>query len=171
MAMIHVYTGDGEGKTLTALGLALRAVGHGKKVVMIQFMKGKKDTGEYLIKDRLGPEFELYQFGREEFVNLENPEDIDIELARRGLEFAKEILSKEPNILILDEINLAVSTGLLSLKDVINFLSRLPDEMTVVLTGRHAPGELIEMAGLVTEMKYIKHPFERGLAGRRGLDY
>jgi len=171
MAMIHVYTGEGEGKTLTALGLALRAIGHGKKVIMIQFMKGWKETGEYMIKDRLEPEFEIYQFGRREFVNLKNPEKTDIELARKGFEFAKKILKKNPDILILDEINLAISIGLLDLNEIINFLKRVPDDIAVVMTGRRAPREIIDMANLVTEMKYIKHPFDKGIAAREGLDY
>jgi len=171
MAMVHVYTGEGEGKTLAVLGLALRAIGHGKKVVMIQFMKGRKDTGEYLVKDRLKPEFELYQFGRGKFVNLENPEDVDRKFAIEGLKFAIKILDKKPDILILDEINLALAIGLLDIKDVINLLDKLPEEMTVVLTGRKAPKEIIDRADLVTEMRYIMHPFERGMGGRKGLDY
>jgi len=169
--MIHVYTGEGEGKTISALGLALRAIGHGQKVVMIQFMKGRKNTGEYLIAKRLSPEFELYQFGGEDFIDVENPDKIDFELAERGFSFLKEIVKKKPDLLILDEINLAIAVGLLKLDSVLDFLDEIPTEMTVILTGRRAPKELIKRSDLATEMKYIKHPFERGIEAREGLDY
>ncbi len=168
---IHLYTGDGEGKTLTAFGLALRAVGHGYKVIIIQFMKGRKDIGEYKIKDRLQPEYEIYQFGREEFIDLKNPEPIDYELARKALEFAKEALKKRPRVLVLDEINLATAIGLVKVEDVLELLKDIPEETVVVLTGRKAPKELIEIADLVTEMKDIKHPHRAGVEARRGIEY
>ena len=126
---IHLYTGEGEGKTTTALGLALRAVGHGYKVIIIQFMKGRKNIGEYLIKERLAPEYEIYQFGKEKFVNLENPSEEDKKLAQKGLEFARESLRKKPRLLILDEINLAIAIGLIELKEVLNFLRKSPTKL------------------------------------------
>jgi cob(I)alamin adenosyltransferase len=169
--MIHVYTGEGEGKTISALGLALRAVGHGKRVVMIQFMKGRKDTGEYATAKRLVPEFELYQFGREELIDLRNPERLDFKLAWEGFSFAKEIVKGKPDLLVLDEINLAIAIGLLKLEDVLEFIQKIPDSTTVILTGRNASKELIEMADLATEMRYLKHPYEKGVESREGLDY
>lgn len=168
---IHLYTGDGEGKTLTAFGLALRAVGHGYKVIIIQFMKGRKDIGEYKIKERLQPEYEIYQFGRPTFINLEKPEPIDYELARKALEFAKEALKKKPRVLVLDEINLAAAIGLVKVEDVLKLLEEVPEETVVVLTGRKAPKEFIEVADLVTEMRDIKHPHRRGVEARRGIEY
>ena len=168
---IHLYTGDGEGKTLTAFGLALRAVGHGYKVIIIQFMKGRKDIGEYKIRERLQPEYEIHQFGREDFINLENPEPIDYELARKALEFAKEALKKKPRVLVLDEINLAAAIGLVKIEDVLELLKNIPEETVVVLTGRKAPKEFIEIADLVTEMKDIKHPHRYGVDARRGIEY
>ncbi|MEM2820411.1 MAG: cob(I)yrinic acid a,c-diamide adenosyltransferase, partial [Candidatus Bathyarchaeia archaeon] len=152
MGFIHLYTGDGEGKSITAFGLALRAIGHGYKVIIIQFMKGRKDIGEYKIRKRLAPNYEIHQFGRREFIDLKNPDPIDYILARRALRFAKKAIKKKPRLLILDEINLAVSIGLIELKDVLELLSNIPKPTTVVLTGRNAPKELIERADLVTEM-------------------
>jgi cob(I)alamin adenosyltransferase len=168
---IHVYTGDGEGKTLTAFGLALRAVGHGYKVIIVQFMKGRKDVGEYKVKDRLQPEYEIYQFGREDFIDLENPLPIDYELARKGLELAKEALKRRPRVLVLDEINLAAAIGLVKVEEVLELLGKVPEETVVVLTGRRAPKEFIEVADLVTEMREIKHPHKRGVEARKGIEY
>jgi len=168
---IHVYTGDGEGKTLMAFGLALRAIGHGYKVIIVQFMKGRKAVGEYKVKDRLQPEYEIYQFGREDFIDLNNPQPIDYELARKGLEFAEEALKRRPRVLVLDEINLATAIGLVKVEDVLKLLEKVPEETVVVLTGRRAPKEFIEVADLVTEMREIKHPYKRGVEARKGIEY
>ncbi|MCS7139867.1 MAG: cob(I)yrinic acid a,c-diamide adenosyltransferase [Candidatus Nezhaarchaeota archaeon] len=168
---IHLYTGDGEGKTLTAFGLALRAVGHGYKAIIIQFMKGRKDIGEYKIRERLQPEYEIYQFGRPTFISLEKPEPIDYELAKEGLEFAKEALKRRPRVLVLDEINLAAAIGLVEIEDVLKLLENIPEETVVVLTGRRAPRRFIDVADLVTEMKDIKHPYRQGIEARRGIEY
>lgn len=168
---IHLYTGEGEGKTITAFGLALRALGHGHKVIIIQFMKGRKNIGEYKIKRRLSPEYEIHQFGRKEFINLKNPAPVDFKLARKGLEFAKKALKKKPDLLILDEINLAAAFRLIKVEEVLKFLDSVPKNTTVVLTGRRAPKELIERADLVTEMKEIKHPMKKGVPARRGIEY
>lgn len=168
---VHLYTGKGEGKSITAFGLALRAVGHGHKVVIVQFMKGRKGTGEYRIRKRLSPEYEIHQFGRKEFVNLETPDPIDIRLAKKGLAFAKKALKQKPQLLILDEINLAVAIGLLKLKDILNVLENIPSSTVVVLTGRNAPQELIDRADLVAECCEIKHPMRKGVPARKGIEY
>ncbi len=168
---IHLYTGNGEGKSITAYGLALRAVGQGYKVIVIQFMKGRKNIGEYKIKDRLSPEYEIHQFGRKEFINLEKPDPADFALAQDGLAFAKKALQRKPCLLILDELNLAVAIGLLKLRDVLDLLKEIPASTTVVLTGRHAPKELMEQADLVTEMHEIKHPMKAGAPARKGIEY
>ncbi len=170
--MVYIYTGGegGEGKTTNALGLALRAVGHGYSAVIIQFMKGRKYIGEYKIKDRLAPEYEIHQFGREEFIDFRNPVPLDYELAEKGLEFAKEALGKKPRILVLDEINLAAHFGIVKTEDILKLLEDIPEETTVILTGRRAPEELVERADLVTEMKFVKHPFEKKSLQRKGLN-
>lgn len=171
MGFIHLYTGNGEGKSITAFGLALRAVGHGYKVIIVQFMKGRKDIGEYKIKDRLTPNYVIRQFGREEFIDLRSPEPVDYVLARRAINFAKKVINEKPRLLILDEINLAVSIGLVHLDEVLDLLSSIPESTTVVLTGRNAPKELIDVADLVTEMREIKHPWKRGVQARKGIEY
>ncbi|MBS7246746.1 MAG: cob(I)yrinic acid a,c-diamide adenosyltransferase [Candidatus Jordarchaeales archaeon] len=169
---IHLYTGDGEGKTLTAIGAAVRALGHGFSVFIVQFMKGRKDVGEYLAMKRFKPMCKVYQFGRREFVDLEKPHPIDYELAREGLSFTRKLLKrKKPDVLILDEINLAVAVGLLRLDDVLMLLEEAKDCLLVVLTGRRAPKELVERADLVTEMREVKHPLKAGIDARRGVDY
>lgn len=168
---VHLYTGEGEGKTVTAFGRALRAVGHGYKVVVIQFMKGRRDVGEYKVAKRLAPELEIYQFGREEFVNLANPEAVDVELANEALNFAREVLKKKPKLLVLDEINLATAIGLLKLEDVLKLLDEVPSSTVVILTGRRASRELIDRADLVTIMKEVKHPMEKGVPARKGIEY
>jgi len=168
---VHLYTGDGEGKSITAFGLALRAVGHGYKVVIVQFMKGRKEIGEYRIRSRLSPEYEIHQFGRREFVDLASPEPADIELAREALAFARNTLKRKPRLLILDEVNLAVAAGLLKLEDVLDLLEEIPPSTTIVMTGRRAPRELVDRADLVTEMHEIKHPIKRGVPARKGIEY
>jgi cob(I)alamin adenosyltransferase len=168
---VHLYTGKGEGKSITAFGLALRAVGHGHKVVIVQFMKGRKDIGEYKIRTRLSPEYEIHQFGRKEFVNLENPDPVDMRLAKKGLAFTKKALQQKPQLLILDEINLAAAIGLLKLKSILDVLENIPNTTVVVLTGRNAPQELIDRADLVTECIEKKHPIIKGVLARKGIEY
>ena len=114
-----LYTGEGEGKTTTALGIALRAVGHGKRVVIVQFMKGRKSIGEYQIREKLKPLYSIYQFGRPDFIyDVHHPLDMDKKLAKMGLGFAKRAAKKKPFLLILDEINLTVAFGLLKTAEI-----------------------------------------------------
>lgn len=155
--MIFLYTGNGGGKTTAALGLALRAIGHKKKVFIIQFMKGRKDIGEYKVSKMLRPYYNIYQFGRTGWIDLKNPSEEDKELARNGFEFAKKCLSKA-DVLILDEINLAVNVKLLDKKKVTDFLRKAPKAKIIVLTGRNAPKEFIKISDFVNEVKAIKYP-------------
>ena len=162
--MIIVYTGNGKGKTTAAIGAGIRAIGHGKKVVMIEFMKGQK-TGELNLNL---PNFEIYQFGTKEFVM--EPTEEDKEKAKEGLKFAEKIIENEqPFLLILDEINVAVKFGLIDPKEVIELLKKVKNH--VILTGRYAPKEFIEIADLVTEMKEVKHPFKEGKPAVEGIDF
>ena len=171
LGMIHVYTGDGKGKTTCSLGLGLRAAGHGFKVYMIQFMKGQINYGE-LESTKLIPNFEIRQFGRPDFVDKSNPAEIDIQLAKEGLEHAKEIVAAgEVDMLILDEVNVAVEWGLFSYREILKLIKDKPEKMELVLTGRHAPREFIELADTVTEMKEIKHPYMKGIMARKGIEY
>jgi len=156
---IYLYTGEGGGKTTNALGLALRCLGHGYKVVIIQFLKWWKNTGEYKFRKK-HPNYQIYQFGRKGWAGLGNLDERDKELTRKGLEFAKKVLKEKPRLLVLDEINLALHCKLLDVNEVIEFLKTVPKETNVVLTGRHAPRELVQFADFVNEIIDVKHPEE-----------
>lgn len=170
MGYIYLYTGTGAGKTANALGLALRSIGHKHKVIMVQFLKWWKNTGEYKVQKQLAPYYEIYQFGRKGWVGLSNLGDEDRELAKKALKFAETIVNqKKPHLLILDEVNLALYCQLLDTREVITFLDRMPNETDVVLTGRYAPKELIERADFVNEIKDIKYP--REIVTTKGIQY
>ncbi len=173
MGYVYLYTGTGGGKTANALGLALRSVGHEKKVVIIQFCKWRKDTGEYLVKDKLGGLYEIYLFGREvwlgktgkteefggEKFQVEGIIDVDKRLAEKGLRFAAQIMKeRKPYLLVLDEVNLAAHWKLLDSKAVLELLDKVPAETTVVMTGRYAPQEFAERADFVNVVQEVKMP-------------
>ena len=168
---IQVYTGNGKGKTTAAIGQAIRAAGHRLRVMMIQFMKGKINYGELeAVKQILG--FTIEQYGRPEFVNKDNPDKEDIEWAQEGWSRAKEVIqSGKYEMVILDEINVALDFGLIPLDEVTEVLKNKPKQIELVLTGRYAPKEIIELADLVTEMKEIKHPYQKGIQAREGIEY
>ena len=168
--MIYLFTGEGGGKTVAALGLALRSVGHRRKVVVVQFMKGRKDVGEFKAARRLSPYLKVHQFGRKGFVDPRRPSQEDRELARRGFEFAQKAI-KKADLLILDEINLALAFGLLSLKEVVAFLRKVPRSKDVVLTGRRASSRLYRLADGVSVVKKVKHVFDKGVVARKGIEY
>ncbi len=169
MGYIHVYTGNGKGKTTAAFGLAMRAAGRGKKVCIIQFMKPDKGYGEQVSARKLG--IEVYPFGSDRFVNKKNPRKEDIERAQRALSFAKEKMKEEYDLLILDEVNVALDFNLINLEDVLELMRELPEKTELVLTGRYAKKEIIDMADLVTEMKEIKHYYTKGVMAREGIEY
>lgn len=169
--MIQVYTGNGKGKTTAALGLAMRAAGHGFKVYMIQFMKGRTNYGE-LETARLIPNFEIVQFGRPSFVDKDNPAKEDVEEAKEALEHARKILmSGKYDVVILDEVNVAIEWGLLDVQDVLELLDNKPDSTELVLTGRYAHPKVLERADLATEVVEVQHPFKKGIHSRKGIDY
>ena len=204
--LIHVYTGEGKGKTTASLGLALRAVGQGFKVFMIQFMKGGAYTGEYIAAKNYLHNFEILQFGRPCIKQLKQmkikgytlgktkPEEMydvireDIECGtcrycflnddvqrdyiEEGFKKALEVvMGGNHDLIILDEINVALSLGFLNVELVLNLLANKPGTVEIILTGRNAPDEIIEMADLVTEMKQHKHYFDKGIPARRGIEY
>ncbi len=171
LGLIQVYTGNGKGKTTAGLGLAFRACGHGFRVCMLQFMKNCADYGEAKAACRL-PGFALIQVGRNDFVDLAHPDQVDVKLARDGWEQAKTLIdSGRYDIVILDEINVAMACGLLDTAAVAAYLTAAKRSVEIVLTGRYAPAEIIAVAHLVTEMQEIKHPYQGGVAARQGIDY
>jgi cob(I)alamin adenosyltransferase len=168
---VQVYTGDGKGKTTAALGQALRAVGHGFKVIVIQFMKGKINYGELSATTYL-PGFVIEQWGGPHFVEKGNLKEEDIKLARQGLARAKEvIMSKEYDMVILDEINVAIDYGLIPLKEVVELIKNKPKQVELILTGRYAKKEIMGVADLVTEMEEIKHHYKKGIKARKGIEF
>ena len=167
---IHVYTGPGKGKTTAALGLGTRAAGAGMKVHMVQFMKGRRyseiDTLENIAN------FTISQHGRDDFVSKEKPDRVDIDLAKKGFNYSKEIVNNgKYDMIILDEINVAVDYNLIQLKDVIKLLEGKPKKLELILTGRYAHPEIVRCADLVTEMLEIKHPYQQGVEARKGIDF
>lgn len=169
--MLQVYTGTGKGKTTAALGVAFRAVAKGARVKMFSFMKGDPTYGE-AIGAALLPGFELEQVGRDEFVNFVDPEQIDIDMAQAGWEKAKQaILSGTVDIVILDEINLLLHVKLLDTASVVSFLKQSRGNVEVICTGRCAPPELCEAADLITDMREIKHYYQKDVTSREGIDH
>ena len=165
---IQVYTGNGKGKTTAALGLTLRAICAGKKVFFGQFMKGQPYS-ELRAQEFL-PGLQMEQFGGLRFVNG-NPSDQDIIDAKAGLRRMEEILiSSDYDLVIFDEINTSIHFKLVSIEEVIKVLIRKPEKTEIILTGRHAPDEIIQIADLVTEMKEIKHYYNIGVAARKGIE-
>jgi cob(I)alamin adenosyltransferase len=169
--LIQVYTGNGKGKTTAALGLALRAVGHGLKVLMIQFMKGNPAYGELESARKLSPYLTIIPTGREVFVSKSNPDPLDLEHAQDGFAMAKKAIeNREYDIVILDEINVAIDYGLIQLSDLLSLLENKPKEVGIVLTGRNAKAEIVERADLVTEMLDRKHYYDKGVSALKGIE-
>lgn len=166
---VHVYTGNGKGKTTAALGLAVRAVCAGKRVFFGQFVKGM-EYSELKAVDFL-PNFVIEQFGRGCFIHGE-PGDEDIKAARSGLRKLKKVLEDGSyDLVVMDEINIALYFKLITPSEVIEAVNSRAEHVEVVLTGRYAPKEIIEIADLVTEMKEIKHYYQKGIIARKGIEF
>ncbi len=170
--LVIVYTGDGKGKTTAALGTALRAAGHGMKVAVIQFLKGNWKTGEMTSVRQLKTPIEIQAMGEGFTWDTKDPAR-DRKVAEKAWGFCKrQMLSGKYDVLVFDEINYALHYDYLSLSDVLAALKSKPKELHLILTGRYAPPQLIAAADLVTEMREIKHPFEReGLSGQKGIEF
>jgi cob(I)alamin adenosyltransferase len=181
--LVQVYTGDGKGKTTAALGLALRAVGHGLRVCFIQFMKGDWPLGERKAAARLSPELEVHWFSAPQWGDASKaqpgtpwwqlpPSEGDRSKAQEGMAFAHRALtSGSYDLVVLDEVLLAVRYGLISADEVLGLICAKPPHVELVLTGRDAPEAVIAAADLVTEMKAIKHPFGEGVSARPGIEF
>ncbi len=169
--MLRVYTGNGQGKTTAALGLGLRAHGMGLKVYIVQFMKGGKECGECEAVKRMA-DFDIIRFGGVGFIKKDKVTQKDKDLAHQGLEQAKKIVaSGKYEVVILDEINVALDFGLIELKDILSLIKATPEKIELVLTGRAAHPEVIKLADLVTEMKEVKHYYKKGVKARKGIEY
>ncbi|HON59083.1 MAG TPA: cob(I)yrinic acid a,c-diamide adenosyltransferase [Smithella sp.] len=169
--LVMVLTGNGKGKTTAAFGQALRAVGHGYKVFVLQFMKGRK-YGEFIAAEKYLPSLTVRMSGLDSFVMRGNPAAIDIELAQEGLETArKAIASGRYNMVILDEINVALDFKLIRLKDVVDMIKNKPVHLDLILTGRYAPRAIINLADTVSEVREVKHHYNAGIKDRAGIEY
>jgi len=172
--LIIVYTGPGKGKTTAALGTMLRAVGQGLKVLMVQFIKGSWHYGELEAAHMLGEDrFKILPMGRG-FVKLgeEKPHAEDIRLAEEAWEFARQnILGGQYDLVILDEINYVISYRMLDPGAVVETLKQKPEALHVILTGRNAHPAIVELADLVTEMREVKHPYQKGISAQKGIEY
>ena len=169
--LVMVNTGPGKGKTTAALGLALRAIGHHHKVKMIQFMKGDPFYGELLIRERL-PELEIEQYGLDRFVDPRNPEPEQVERARSGFQAARNaVLSGDYNVVILDEVNVAMTFGLVDTQAVLDLLRDKPKHVEVILTGRDAPQAILEAADYVNVITDAKHPYQKNILARVGIEF
>jgi cob(I)alamin adenosyltransferase len=172
--IVIVYTGNGKGKTTASLGVALRAIGHGLKVCMVQFIKGEWHYGELNSIKKLEPDFELIVAGKG-FIGIIDDDhafEEHVRAAKTALDIVEQKISLDTfDIIILDEINYAVHLGVLQLADVIKIIQNRPKNLSLILTGNHACEEIISLANLVTEMKEIKHPYKEGIKAKRGIDF
>jgi cob(I)alamin adenosyltransferase len=168
--LVQVYTGDGKGKTTAALGLALRAAGHGYHTYIGQFMKGQ-DYGELHSVALLTPYIVIEQYGQPSFVHADQISAEDIACVQKGLERIREVLARgQYQLVVLDEICIALHFELATVEQVLGILAHRPEGVELVLTGRRAPQAILDAADLVTEMVQIKHPYERGIPARRGIE-
>jgi len=166
---IHIYTGDGKGKTTAALGLVLRAVGAGWRVLFAQFLK-HGEYNEIKALKRLGGQVTIRQYGSGRFIRG-GPSREEIKTARAGLgEIIQVMKEGKYDLIVLDEINVAVHFGLIPLESVVGLLEARPQDVELVLTGRWAPEEIVERADLVTEARMIKHYFSKGVRAREGIE-
>jgi cob(I)alamin adenosyltransferase len=169
--LVQIFTGDGKGKTSAAIGAIIRALGHGLKVYIVFFMKGDYPYGERSILSQL-PNVTMDSFGSRGFVDPANVKPEEREQARKALAAARgAMLSGSYDVVVLDEVNVAVAFKLVELDEVIGLIDEKPEGVELILTGRRADSKLVQSADLVTEMLNIKHPYDEGVAAREGIEY
>jgi cob(I)alamin adenosyltransferase len=171
--LVIVYTGNGKGKTTAALGMVVRAVGYNWRILMVQFIKGDWMYGELEGYKKLSPNFELKRMGKG-FVRImgdDKPIEDHIQAAKNALQYVRDNMDKDYDIVILDEVNVAIKEGLLTVQEVLEVVKAKPAYLNIILTGRNATTEIIDQADLVTEMTEIKHPFKAGILAQPGVDY
>ena len=172
--LVHIYTGEGKGKTTAAVGLGIRACGRGKKVLLVQFLKGS-ETGEMFIIEKLKPDFELYRHKEIGKFSWNMTQD-ELHAMKNDIEHlfqyaVSEALNRKRDMVILDEIMASITTGFIELEDVMDFVKNKPVGLELVLTGRNAPRELMELADYVSEIKAVKHPLMMGISAREGVEF
>ena len=169
--LVQIFTGDGKGKTSAALGVVIRALGQGLRVYIVFFMKGDYPYSERYILSEL-PNVNFTSFGSLEFIDPKNVKPEEIEQARQALAAAREaMLSGSYDLVVLDEVNLAAAWKLVELDEVVRLITDKPQNVELILTGRQADTKLVQLADLVTEMLKIKHPYDRGIMARKGIEY
>ncbi|MGC8660587.1 MAG: cob(I)yrinic acid a,c-diamide adenosyltransferase [Desulfomonilaceae bacterium] len=169
---IQVFTGEGKGKTTAALGLAIRAIGRGYKAFIVQFLKSPDTSGEHFSLLSLAPNIIIKPMGRKGFIFRRGCEPEDIEIAEQALNEARAAMfSGDFDLIILDEVNVAIHLGLIDLAAVLSLMNSKPEGVELVLTGRHAHPEVVKRADVVLEMKKIKHHFDKGVKARKGIEY
>jgi len=169
--LVQIFTGEGKGKTTAALGTAIRALGHGLRVYIVYFMKDNYPCGERNILSKL-PNVDVVSFGSSKFVDPANVRPEEKEQARQALAAAREaMLSGSYALIVLDEVNLAVAWKLVKLDEVVRLITDKPQNVELILTGRQADTRLVQLADLVTEMLKIKHPYDKGITARQGIEY
>ncbi|MGI6357360.1 MAG: cob(I)yrinic acid a,c-diamide adenosyltransferase [Bacillota bacterium] len=169
--LVMIYTGDGKGKTTAAMGLILRALGHDQRVLLVQFMKGQP-TGEVAALRRFLPQVEIWRSGREEFVNADNPDEQDVRLASETMQrVMNAVVAGEYDLVVLDELNVAVDYGLVREELVLQLLSEKPASVTLVLTGRGASEAVMRVANLVSEVREVKHHWRQGIPAQPGIEF
>ena len=169
--LVQIFTGDGKGKTSAAVGVVLRALGHGLRVCIVVFMKGDYPYSEWEFLSKL-PNVNIARFGSRNFIDPANIKPEEIEQAKQALAVAREsMLSGKYDLVMLDEVNVAVAWKLIELDEVVRLINDKPQNVELILTGRHADTKLVELADLVTECLKIKHPYDKGITSRKGIDY
>ncbi len=169
--LTQIFTGEGKGKTSAALGIVLRALGHGLRVCIVAFMKGDYPYGEWNVLSKF-PNVKIARFGFRTFTNPVEVRPEEIEQAKQALAVAREaMLSGNYDLVVLDEVNIAVAWKLVELDEVVRLIRDKPPNVELILTGRQADARLVELADLVTECLKIKHPYDKGIKARAGIDY
>ncbi|MBI2854490.1 MAG: cob(I)yrinic acid a,c-diamide adenosyltransferase [Chloroflexi bacterium] len=168
--LVEVFTGNGKGKTTSALGIVMRAVGHGLRVCIVYFMKGDYPYGEQAVLAKM-PNVSFYRFGFLEFCDPNNVKEEEKEQARRALQTARDaMMSGKYDVVVLDEVNVAAAWKLIGVNDVVSLIKDKPEKVELILTGRGADQRVVDLADLVTEMVKVKHPYDRGILSRAGID-
>jgi len=170
--LIRVITGEGKGKTTSALGMAMGAVGKGLKVFMVQFLKTPDTSGEHVAVAALGPSFKICPMGRRGFIHRRGIEPEDRDMAQQAVEMVHvEMMGGSYDVIVLDEVNVAIHVGLVGEEDLLRIIDAKPPRVELIITGRYALPSVIERADTILEMKKIKHHFDRGIPPQEGLEY